>query len=68
MALDPNNLDLVSEGLLRITETEKLTGMSRATLYRMMESGELPYVQLGKKRRIPRRALAELLAKHLVVA
>ena len=41
-------------------------GVSRSVLYELMQSGRLPYSQVGRKRVIARRALAELLAKSVV--
>ncbi|NLG85335.1 MAG: helix-turn-helix domain-containing protein [Firmicutes bacterium] len=40
-------------------------GIKRSTLYQLMEGGILPFVKLGRKRLIPRRALVQLLAKEL---
>jgi excisionase family DNA binding protein len=40
--------------------------ISVAQVYRLMEMGALPYTKIGRSRRIPRRALVELAARHLV--
>lgn len=39
--------------LLNINEVCALLGTSRTTLYEMMNKGELAYVMLGDRRRIP---------------
>ena len=51
------DLDLFAEGMLTIKEAAEHLRLNRATLYRAMERGELPYYKMGKARRIPRRAL-----------
>ncbi len=65
MAMNATNIDLVQDGLMRISDAAAFTGLSRSTLYEMMEQGELVYVKIGRARRIPRRALVELAAAHL---
>jgi excisionase family DNA binding protein len=49
------NLDKVK--LLRAAEVAILTGFSRAKVYLMIESGELPSIRAGRSVRIPRVAL-----------
>jgi excisionase family DNA binding protein len=58
--------ELMLEGLDRIADAEKFTRLSRSTLYQLMETGKLPYVKIGRCRRIPHRALMDFLAKALV--
>lgn len=62
--MDPQAL--VADGLLTVREAEAFIRLKRSTLYRLMDAGRLPYVKLGGARRIPRRALVELAARHLV--
>lgn len=57
--------DLVSDGLLSVSESARFLNISRAKLYLVMEAGDLPYVKLGRARRIPRRALVKLAATNL---
>lgn len=46
---------------LSINEFSVATGISRPTLYRMMRSGQLRYVQLGERfRRIPATEIMRL--------
>ena len=61
------NLEL-DQGLVRIGEASVYLALSRSTIYGMMDAGQLPYVKLGRSRRIPRQALIELARGHLVVA
>ncbi len=61
----PDRTDVVAEGLLTVTDAARFLSVSRSKLYEMMDRGELPYVKLGRSRRIPRRALVELAASGL---
>lgn len=45
-------------------EAESLSGLSRSTLYRLMASGQLKTVLLGRRRLIPRDALEALCGKQ----
>lgn len=44
------------------------TGLSRSTLYRLMDSGELPYIKVGTRRLIAEDALVGLVDSHRVAA
>ena len=57
--------DLVSGGLDRIREVAEFLKICTAQVYRLMENGSLPYMKLGKSRRIPHRAVVELAAANL---
>lgn len=57
--------DLVADGLVGNPEAGEFLSVSRSKLYELMDSGDLPFVKLGRSRRIPRRALVELAAKEL---
>ncbi len=57
---------IVSDGLASLPESVRFLSISRSKLYAVMERGELPYVRIGRCRRIPRRALIEFAAAHLV--
>jgi excisionase family DNA binding protein len=59
--------NLVHEGLFTIAEAQAFAKLSRATLYGLMESGVLAYVKIRRSRRIPRRALIELIQRGLVL-
>jgi excisionase family DNA binding protein len=60
-----SDIDLVADGLAAMREAIQFTGVSRSTIYQLMESGHLAYVKIGRARRIPRRALVELAAGNL---
>lgn len=53
--------------LLRIREVQKLTGYSRAHVYKMINQGRLPVVRLGKTVRIPRQGLERWLEREIQV-
>lgn len=40
--------------------------ISRSTLFRLMNSGELEYVRIGADRRIPKAALVDYVLRHRV--
>jgi excisionase family DNA binding protein len=65
MEMASKGTDLVIDGLARIAEAVTFLGLSRSKLYELMDCGDLPYVRLGRSRRIPRRALVELAARNL---
>jgi excisionase family DNA binding protein len=57
--------DLVADGLSTVPEGQSFTRLSRAKLYDLMAHGKLPFVLIGRRRLIPRRALVELAARQL---
>jgi len=57
--------ELCEGGLDRIRDAEDFTRLSRSKLYALMKAGELPYVTIGRCRRIPHRALIDLVARNL---
>ena len=58
-------VDLVQDGLVTVVDAMRFTGLSRTTIYALMETGQLAYAKIGRARRIPRRALVELAATNL---
>jgi len=56
---------LVEDGLDRISEASHFLGISRSSLYELMENGELPFCKIGRSRRVPHRALVEFAARHV---
>ena len=48
-------------GLMTVATVAKLLAVARSTVYVLMDSGRLPYVKLGRARRVSRRAVAELI-------
>ena len=63
MATDPT--DLCSDGMLTVNECAEFLRLSRASVYKIMERGELIYAQFGTARRIPKRAAAAFAAANL---
>lgn len=57
--------DLLSEGLLTVGEACRLLAVSRSFLYSQMDAGAIPFVRLGRARRIPRAALLAYVSRHL---
>ena len=51
---------------MRIPEVARFLALSRASVYQLMDRGELPWVKLGRARRIPRRAVVDLAARRLI--
>lgn len=51
-------------GLVNLREATTFLRISRSKLYLLMESGELPFVKLGKSRRVPMAALLKLIEEH----
>jgi excisionase family DNA binding protein len=61
---------LVNDGLITVNEAARFLGLCRSTVYNLMNQGLLPWVKIGRSRRLPRLAVvafvADLLKKHLV--
>ena len=53
------------DGLDRVAEAARFLGLSRSNIYELMGAGKLPFVKIGRSRRIPHRALIELATRHL---
>jgi excisionase family DNA binding protein len=50
----------------RVTEVAKYLNLSRSKIYLMMEQGELPYVKLGKSRRVRWSDVLKLVEQNTV--
>lgn len=61
------DVDLLSDGLLTIRQAAAFLQVGRASVYRMMEAGNLRFVCLPgqRSRRIPKRALIEFASRGL---
>jgi excisionase family DNA binding protein len=57
--------ELVADGLMRVAEAAEFLGLSRAGVYQLMGRGELPFVKIGRARRVPRRAVLRLASEAL---
>ena len=58
-------LDLCADGAFSVIEAARFVGVSRSEIYRLMDSGRLRFAKLGRRRVVPRRAAAALLAAGL---
>lgn len=58
--------ELLAEGAVTVSQATTEFGLGRSRLYEWMQSGQIPYSQVGAKRLIPRRALKRLLAAGMV--
>ncbi len=61
----PDQDDLTADGNAKIEEACKFLGVGRSTIYVLTESGQLPFIKIGKCRRIPWRALRQFNASCL---
>jgi excisionase family DNA binding protein len=52
------------EELLALTDVCRLLGISRATLYRLLEANELPSIKIGRRRVVEPRALRTFIARQ----
>ncbi len=57
--------DAQAPKFLTVAEVAELARVSRMTVYRMVHSGELPAVRVGKSYRVPQAAVDELLTGGL---
>lgn len=60
------NDELVADGLQRVSEAARFLGIGRSLLYRLINSGVLPTVRIGRSRRIPIRAVRDFAARNLM--
>jgi excisionase family DNA binding protein len=58
----------VADGLATIEEAMEFVRVSRATIYALMDRGQLTYTKIGRRRLIPRQALIQLAEGGLVRA
>lgn len=58
---------LVGDGCLSVKEAAKQSGFSTWVLYEAIKVRALPYVEVGRRKVIPRKALREFLADRLVL-
>lgn len=58
------NPPTLGERMYSIAEVAALWSVSRDQVERLMRAGDLRWVQLGARRRVPASALAEYLAEH----
>lgn len=51
--------------LLKPPDAAKLLGLSRTTVYRLIESRELQSIKVGRTLRVPREAIPEFIERKL---
>lgn len=54
-----------SPSFLTVAEVASMLRVSKMTVYRMVHSGQLPAMQVGRSFRVPQRAVEEYLAAGL---
>lgn len=57
---------LVHDGLDRIEDVQRFLALSRTAVYDLMDNGVLPWLKIGRSRRIPHRAVVAFAARNLV--
>lgn len=57
--------DAQAPKFLTVAEVAELARVSRMTVYRMVHSGDLPAVRVGKSYRVPQAAVEEMLTGGL---
>ena len=55
-------------GHATVTEVSRYLGLSRPTVYKLLDERSLPIVQIGRSRRIPRDAVHKFVEQHSVAA
>lgn len=66
--LDRQSAGDVPRLLLRVDEAATATGISRAKLFELIASGEVPSIKVGRSRRIPVDALRAWIAAQVNAA
>jgi excisionase family DNA binding protein len=59
----PNNIHVPERRALSVAEAARAVGISRATLYRLVQQKRLATVKIGSRRLVPVTALDNLLEK-----
>ena len=57
--------EIIKDGLERVSDTARFLGVSRSHVYQLINEGILPSVKIGKSRRIPVRAVRELVLQNM---
>jgi len=66
MAAPQNKATLGPPALTTVADVANFLAISRSKIYKLMDEGELPYVKLGKCRRVLRTDVEALLEKSRV--
>lgn len=57
--------ELCTEGAVSVAKAAEFIGASRTFVYGEMDAGRLPFIRVGRKRALPRRALVRWLAERM---
>jgi excisionase family DNA binding protein len=57
---------VVARGFATVPQASEFLGLSRSTIYQLMEAGELRYARFGRSRRLPWAAVYAYGEKYLV--
>ena len=57
---------VIADGFVDVPYAARYLGVSRVTVYALMDSGDLVSAKFGRCRRIPRQALLDYAQKQLV--
>jgi excisionase family DNA binding protein len=57
---------MVTDGFVEVPQAAEFLSLSRATVYKLMDDGQLAYAKFGRSRRIPKRALLEYAERRIV--
>ena len=60
-------MEMPPDRLCPIGEVARYLSLSRSKVYQMMDAGELPYVKLGKSRRVRWQDVLQLVTRNTVV-
>lgn len=62
------NARLVGEGFVTVAQAAEFLGLSRSTVYSLMETGEIRFAKFHRARRIPRTALLDFAARSVLAS
>lgn len=62
--MSDNNTSPMSDGFVRPKDVAEFMAVSRCHVYRLMDAGKLPWVQIGDARRIPTKAVVEYINRN----
>ena len=60
-------MEMPFDRLCPIGEVARYLSLSRSKVYQMMDAGELPYVKLGKSRRVRWPEVLELVEQNTII-